>query len=145
MNNHFVESAVADTDNVEMTPEIEQAVNKIYEEKELNLHLTKKNIKGYSQIFTILDELEFIYELLYSLQIEIQSLKAMNKKDKLAIVQGIDKIVKTLKFISTDLFSKYNRYNLKCATNVHEENLIKSKFMNILNKLYSQGGKYDEK
>lgn len=36
MNNHFEESAFADTDNVEMTPEIEQEINKIYEEKEVS-------------------------------------------------------------------------------------------------------------
>lgn len=144
MNNKNLESVIADIDNLKMTPEIEQAINKIYEEKDLNLHLTRKNIKGYSQVFTILNELEFTAELLYSLQMEIQSLKAMNKKDKLSIVQEIDKIVKALKYISTELFSKYNKYNLKCTNNVYEEDLIKSKIINILNEFYSQGGEFDE-
>ena len=33
-NNKNLESAFADTENLEMTPEVEQELNKIYEEKE---------------------------------------------------------------------------------------------------------------
>lgn len=40
----IVESAVADTDNIEMTPEIEQELNKIYEEKEVR-KMKKSNKK----------------------------------------------------------------------------------------------------
>lgn len=36
MKNNNLESVIADTDNLEMTPEMEQEINKIYEEKEVS-------------------------------------------------------------------------------------------------------------
>lgn len=63
MNNH-IESAFADTKNLEMTPEVEQEVNKIYKEKE-GIYMKNNNdmIKRGTEIKTMKES--FIYALTF--------------------------------------------------------------------------------
>ena len=63
MNNHFEESAFADTENLKMTPEVEQELNKIYEEKEGIDMLNNNKIKKGTEIKTMRESL--IYDLYF--------------------------------------------------------------------------------
>lgn len=120
--------------------------NKDFEERrqKITLHLTKTQIKSYKKLFSVLEELDFIARDLESLYFETKTLKEINKKDKLQIIQKIDEIAKYVKVVCIELFNKYNDYNLKHIDNKYESDLVKSKIINILIKLYMKGGEQNE-
>ena len=62
-NNKNLESDFADTENLEMTPEVEQELNKIYEEKEGIDMLNNNKIKRGTEIKTMRESL--IYDLYF--------------------------------------------------------------------------------
>ena len=106
------------------------------EKEDITLHLTRSQVRDYKKIWSILFELDSIYKELYSLQIEIKTLKVGTKNNKLQMCRKMDLIIKNIKNFSKELLSKYNKCTLSHIVNIYDENTINSKVIDTIKKFY---------